>query len=142
MVLMGKQAVDDDANQTGQFLAALLDWPQATFASRLELLGGEIRVDRETDHGIETLRLPLPAVVTTDLRLNEPRYASMAGIMKARKKTLDVIPCAELGVSLEPRVQTIRYHSADTQRRCERLHSVDELVDRLRENVGQLAGTK
>jgi electron transfer flavoprotein beta subunit len=135
MVLMGKQAIDDDANQTGQFLAALLAWPQATFASRLELLGAEIRVDRETDHGIETLRLPLPAVVTTDLRLNEPRYASMAGIMKARKKPLDVIPCADLSVPLEPRVQTIRYHSADTQRRCERLQSVDQLVDRLRDAI-------
>jgi electron transfer flavoprotein beta subunit len=132
MVLMGKQAVDDDANQTGQFLAALLDWPQATFASRLELLGAEIRVDRETDHGIETLRLPLPAVVTADLRLNEPRYASMAGIMKARKKPLDVIAAAELGAPLEPRVQVLRYQSADTQRRCERLNSIDELIDRLR----------
>ena len=111
----------------GQFLAALLDWPQATFASRLELLGGEIRVDRETDHGIETLRLPLPAVVTTDLRLNEPRYASLAGIMKAKKKPLDVIADEELGVPIEPRVEVLRYHSADTQRRCERVASVDEL---------------
>ena len=121
LVLMGKQAVDDDANQTGQFLAALLDWPQATFASRLELIGGEIRVERETDHGIETLELPLPAVVTTDLRLNEPRYASLAGIMKAKKKPLDVIAGEELGVAIEPRVEVIRYHSADTQRRCERV---------------------
>jgi electron transfer flavoprotein beta subunit len=131
LVLMGKQAVDDDANQTGQFLAALLDWPQATFASRLELLGSEICVDRETDHGIETLRLRLPAVVTTDLRLNEPRYASMAGIMKARKKPLDVIDALELGMPIEPRVEVIRYHSANTQRRCERLQSVDELIERL-----------
>ena len=100
---MGKQAVDDDANQTGQFLAALLDWPQATFASRLELLAGEIRVDRETDHGIESMRLPLPAVVTTDLRLNEPRYASLAGIMKAKKKPLDLLSDEELGVPFEPR---------------------------------------
>jgi electron transfer flavoprotein beta subunit len=132
MVLMGKQAVDDDANQTGQFLAALLDWPQATFASRLELLDGEIRVDRETDHGIETLRLPLPTVVTTDLRLNEPRYASLAGIMKARKKPLDVIPYEELGLTREPRVEVLRYHSADKQRRCERLTSVDQLVEQLK----------
>ncbi len=139
LVLMGKQAVDDDANQTGQFLAALLDWPQATFASRVELLAGEIRVDRETDHGIETLRLPLPAVVTTDLRLNEPRYASMAGIMKAKKKPLDVIPVAELGVALEPRVEVLRYHSSETVRRGERLRSVDELVERLRQDVGAQA---
>jgi len=131
LVLMGKQAVDDDANQTGQFLAALLDWPQATFVSRLELLDGEIQVDRETDHGIETLRLPLPAVVTTDLRLNEPRYASLAGIMKARKKPLDIVAAEELGVPLEPRVELIRYRSADTERKCERLSSVTELVERL-----------
>jgi electron transfer flavoprotein beta subunit len=135
MILMGKQAVDDDANQTGQFLAALLDWPQATFASRLELLGAEIRVDRETDHGIETVRLPLPAIVTTDLRLNEPRYASMAGIMKARKKPFEVVTAAELGVSFEPRVQVLRYHSSDTQRLCERLQSVDDLVERLRDSI-------
>jgi electron transfer flavoprotein beta subunit len=139
LVLMGKQAVDDDANQTGQFLAALLDWPQATFASRVELLAGEIRVDRETDHGIETLRLPLPAVVTTDLRLNEPRYASMAGIMKAKKKPLDVIPAEELGVAWEPRVEVLRYHSSETVRRGERLRSVDELVERLRQDVASQA---
>ena len=138
LVLMGKQAVDDDANQTGQFLAALLDWPQATFASRLELLDGEIRVDRETDHGIETIRLPLPAVVTTDLRLNEPRYASLAGIMKAKKKLLDVIADEELAVPPEPRVEVIRYRSADTQRRCERVKSVDELIERLSSKAGVL----
>jgi electron transfer flavoprotein beta subunit len=131
LVIMGKQAVDDDANQTGQFLAALLDWPQATFISRLELLGVEIRVDRETDHGIETLRLPLPAVVTTDLRLNEPRYASLAGIMKARKKPLEVINLEDLGISIEPRIDVLRYRSADTQRRCERVTSVDQLIERL-----------
>ena len=131
LVLMGKQAVDDDANQTGQFLAALLDWPQATFASRLELDGGEIIVDRETDHGIETIRLPLPAVVTADLRLNEPRYASMAGIMKARKKPLDVLTDRDLGIAIEPRVEVLRYRSAETRRRCERVSSIDELIERL-----------
>jgi electron transfer flavoprotein beta subunit len=136
LVLMGKQAVDDDANQTGQFLAALLDWPQATFASCVELVEGEIRVERETDYGIETVILPLPAVVTSDLRLNEPRYASLAGIMKARKKPLDAILAEDLGVTLEPRVEIIRYHSAETQRRCERVGSVDELVDRLHRVVG------
>jgi electron transfer flavoprotein beta subunit len=131
LVLMGKQAVDDDANQTGQFLAALLDWPQATFASRLELLGAEIRVERETDHGIETVRMLLPAVVTTDLRLNEPRYASLAGLMKAKKKPLDVIADEELGVACEPRVEVLRYHSSDTKRTCERVASVDQLLERL-----------
>jgi electron transfer flavoprotein beta subunit len=131
LVLMGKQAVDDDANQAGQFLAALLDWPQATFASRIDLHRPAIRVDRETDHGIETLRMPLPAVVTTDLRLNEPRYASLAGIMKARKKPLDVIPLQELGVVPQPRLEVVRYYSAQTERSCEQLASVDQLLDRL-----------
>lgn len=132
LVIMGKQAVDDDANQTGQFLAALLDWPQATFASRLEIAGAEITVDRETDFGIETLRLPLPAVVTADLRLNEPRYASLAGIMKAKKKPLETLAAEDLGVPWEPRVETVRYRSADSQRRTQRVASVDELLDRLR----------
>ena len=136
LVIMGKQAVDDDANQTGQMMAAMLDWPQATFASRLELLEGEIRVDRETDDGIATVRLPLPAIVTADLRLNEPRYASMAGIMKARKKPIDVLTAEALGVRIEPRVEVLRYHSADTQRRCERVGSVDELLDRLQHLAG------
>jgi len=131
IVFMGKQAVDDDANQTGQFLAALLDWPQATFASRVELAAGEVTVDRETDHGIETIRLPLPAVITADLRLNEPRYASMAGILKARKKPLDTVTAADLGISLEPRVELISYRSAETKRRGERVASIDELIDRL-----------
>lgn len=138
LVIMGKQAVDDDANQTGQMLAGLLDWPQATFASRVELLQSEIRVNRETDNGIDTVRLPLPAIVTADLRLNEPRYASMAGIMKAKKKPLDVLTDAELGVSVEPKVEVLRYHSAETQRRCERVASVDELVDRLHGVAGLL----
>jgi len=131
LVLMGKQAVDDDANQTGQFLAALLDWPQATFASRVELKDCEVSVDRETDYGIETILLPLPAVVTVDLRLNEPRYASIAGIMKARKKPLDVLTIHDLGIEIEPRLEVIRYRSAETRRRCERVSSVDELLERL-----------
>jgi electron transfer flavoprotein beta subunit len=131
LVIMGKQAVDDDANQTGQMLAALLDWPQATFASRVELLAGEIRVSRETDNGIEVVRLPLPAVVTADLRLNEPRYASMASIMKAKKKPLDVVTDAELGVAVDPRVEVLRYHSSEARRRCERVASVDDLAERL-----------
>jgi electron transfer flavoprotein beta subunit len=131
LVLMGKQAVDDDANQTGQFLAALLDWPQATFASKIEIQNGSLRVERETDRGIETLNLPLPAVVTTDLRLNEPRYASMAGIMKARKKPLENVATADLNVTLEPRVEVLRYHSSESERRCERVKSVDELMKRL-----------
>ncbi|MCC6492748.1 MAG: electron transfer flavoprotein subunit beta/FixA family protein [Pirellulales bacterium] len=133
LVLMGKQAVDDDANQTGQFLAALLDWPQATFASRIDFVDSGIRVQRETDHGLETLLVPLPAVITVDLRLNEPRYASMAGIMKARKKPLETIAAEELGVSLQPRVEVLRYHSNDSRRRGERLESVDQLAELLRQ---------
>lgn len=131
LVLMGKQAVDDDANQTGQFLAALLDWPQATFASKIEFVKGDIRVQRETDRGIETLRMPLPAVVTADLRLNEPRYASLAGIMKARKKPIETTTAAELGVLFEPRVEILRYQSLQTERRGERAQSVDELAERV-----------
>lgn len=131
LVIMGKQAVDDDANQTGQFLAALLEWPQATFASRIAVEGDRLTVDRETDHGVETIRLPLPAVVTADLRLNEPRYASMAGIMKARKKPLDVIAASDLQVVIEPRVRVVRYRSAESRKRGERVNSVDELLDRL-----------
>jgi electron transfer flavoprotein beta subunit len=131
LVLMGKQAVDDDGNQTGQFLAALLDWPQATFASRIEFQDGDVVVDRETDHGIETVRLALPAVVTVDLRLNEPRYASIAGIMKARKKPLEVLTTGDLGIAIDPRIEVIRYRSAETRRQCERVSSVDELLERL-----------
>ncbi len=131
LVIMGKQAVDDDANQTGQFLAAFLGWPQATFASRVVVEGDRLTVDRETDHGIETIRLPLPAVVTADLRLNEPRYASMAGIMKARKKPLDVIPVGDLQVAIEPRIRVVRYRSAESRKRGERVKSVEELLERL-----------
>jgi electron transfer flavoprotein beta subunit len=109
LVLMGKQAVDDDNNQVGQILAALLNWPQATFASKVEFLEGnkKARVGRETDGGIETIEVPLPCVVTTDLRLNEPRYASLPGIMKAKKKELKVIPGASLGVDASPRVRVL-----------------------------------
>lgn len=139
LVLMGKQAVDDDANQTGQFLAALLDWPQATFASKLEINDGRLRVDRETDQGLETICMPMPAVVTVDLRLNEPRYASIAGIMKAKKKPLDVITDRDLGVVIEPRVEVVHYRSTDTRRRCERLDSVAALVDRLAKNGSPLS---
>lgn len=132
LVIMGKQAVDDDANQTGQFLAALLDWPQATFASRIVVVEGDrLTVERETDHGVETVRLALPAVVTADLRLNEPRYASMAGIMKARKKPLDVIAASDLQVVIEPRVRVVRYRSAESRKRGERVNSVEELLVRL-----------
>jgi electron transfer flavoprotein beta subunit len=137
LVLMGKQAVDDDANQVGQFLAALLDWPQATFASRIEFVGVEsgkrvVRVARETDAGLETVRVGLPAVITTDLRLNEPRYASLPSIMKARKKPIERIEYQQLGVPVEPRIEVLRLELATCQRTCQRVKDVDELVQRLR----------
>ena len=134
LVLMGKQAVDDDANQTGQFMAAQLDWPQATFASRLEFLDRKgVRVWRETDGGLETIVVRLPAVITTDLRLNEPRYASLPSILKAKKKPLDRIDLDDLGVPLEPRVHVLDMEVVSQRRQCDRLESVDELVERLRE---------
>jgi electron transfer flavoprotein beta subunit len=129
---MGKQAVDDDSNQTGQFLAALLDWPQATFASRIEFLPGCARVARETDAGLETVRVCLPAVITADLRLNEPRYASLPSLMKARKKPIERLTTIELGVQIEPRVELLRLEEATAARTCVRVKDVEELVHRLR----------
>ena len=106
LVIMGKQAIDDDCNQTGQMLAALAGLPQATFASKVEVTDGHASVTREVDGGLETLRIKLPAVVTTDLRLNEPRYVTLPNIMKAKKKTLDVLSPADLGVDVAPRIKT------------------------------------
>jgi electron transfer flavoprotein beta subunit len=131
LVILGKQATDDDANQTGQFLAALLDWPQATFVTRLQLGNGEITVDRETDFGTETIALPLPAVITADLRLNEPRYASLAGILKARRAPIEVLTPDQLGVAIELRARIVRYRSAAARGRCQKATSVDDLVERL-----------
>ncbi len=108
LIILGKQAIDDDANQTGQMLAALLDWPQATFASKIVLENGTVSVTREVDGGLETLALTLPAVVTTDLRLNEPRYVTLPNIMKAKKKTLDIIKPEDLGVDVTARVKTLK----------------------------------
>lgn len=108
LVILGKQAIDDDANQTGQMLAALLDWPQATFASAVELEGEQVKVTREVDGGLETVVLTLPAVITTDLRLNEPRYVTLPNIMKAKKKTIDVLTPEGLEVDVTPRVKTLK----------------------------------
>ena len=108
LIILGKQAIDDDCNQTGQMLAALLDWPQATFASKVVVDGGKVSVTREVDGGLETVSLTLPAIVTTDLRLNEPRYVTLPNIMKAKKKTLDVVKPADLGVDVAPRVKTLK----------------------------------
>jgi len=108
LIILGKQAIDDDSNQTGQMLAALLGWPQATFASKVVLEDGKVSVTREVDGGLETLSLTLPAIVTTDLRLNEPRYVTLPNIMKAKKKTLDTFKPEDLGVDVAPRVKTVK----------------------------------
>ena len=108
LIILGKQAIDDDANQTGQMLAALADLPQATFASKVEVAGDKVNVTREVDGGLETISLSLPAVITTDLRLNEPRYATLPNIMKAKKKPLDVQPVAGMGIDVAPRLKTLK----------------------------------
>ncbi|HXA48554.1 MAG TPA: electron transfer flavoprotein subunit beta/FixA family protein [Burkholderiaceae bacterium] len=108
LIILGKQAIDDDCNQTGQMLAALLDWPQATFASKVVVDGDKVSVTREVDGGLETVSLSLPAIVTTDLRLNEPRYVTLPNIMKAKKKVLDVFKPADLGVDVTPRLKTLK----------------------------------
>lgn len=131
LVMMGKQAIDDDSNQVGQMLAEVLGWPQATFASKVEIAGTKCTVIREVDGGLETVAFPLPAVITTDLRLNEPRYASLPGIMKARKKELKEIPVDSLGVDLAPRM-TIKVLKSPPKRQAGRkVGSVQELVQLL-----------
>ncbi len=134
LVLMGKQAVDDDNNQVGQILAAVLSWPQATFASKLEFPadGKRARVTREVDGGLETIEVPLPAVVTTDLRLNEPRYASLPGIMKAKKKELKTIAAASLGVETAPRVRLVSLAPPKERAGGRRVADVAELVAKLK----------
>ena len=132
LVICGKQAIDDDANQTGQMLAALLDWPQAAFASKVEIEGGVATVKREVDGGIETIAMKLPAVVTTDLRLNEPRYATLPNIMKAKKKPLDVTSPATLGVDVTPRLTTLKVTEPAKRKGGGRVADVKELVAKLR----------
>jgi electron transfer flavoprotein beta subunit len=132
LVILGKQAIDDDCNQTGQMLAALLGWGQATFASKLALDGTAATVAREVDGGIETVSLKLPAVITTDLRLNEPRYASLPNIMKAKKKTIDQTTPEALGVDAKPRLQTLKVEEPAKRQAGKKVASVEELVDKLR----------
>ncbi len=140
LVLMGKQAVDSDCNQTGQFLAAALDWPQATFATHIELLQHSLRVERETDAGTETLDVPLPAVVTTDLRLNEPRYATLAGILAANEKTIEVISPKTLRIEPTPVVRTLAIRTAQSQRKQIRIDDCAALATCLRyASRGELA---
>ncbi|TSE25409.1 Electron transfer flavoprotein subunit beta [Tepidimonas sediminis] len=132
LVILGKQAIDDDANQTGQMLAALLDWPQATFASKVEVKGEEVEVTREIDGGLETLALKLPAIVTTDLRLNEPRYVTLPNIMKAKKKPLDTVKPADLGVDVTPRLTTLKVAEPPKRQAGIKVPDVATLVDKLR----------
>ena len=132
MVIMGKQAIDDDMNATGQMLAALLGWPQGTFASKIAIEGGAITVTREVDGGLETLSLDLPAVITTDLRLNEPRYASLPNIMKARKKPIETVKPADLGIDPAPRLKLIRVVEPAKRQAGQKVGSVAELVSKLR----------
>ncbi len=133
LVIMGKQAIDDDCNQTGQMLAALLDWPQGTFASKIEMTEERIAVTREVDGGLQTLELKLPAIITTDLRLNEPRYASLPNIMKARKKPIDEKSIADYGVDPAPRLKILEVTEPPKRREGMRLDSASDLVGKLRE---------
>jgi electron transfer flavoprotein beta subunit len=132
LIILGKQAIDDDSNQTGQMLAALLGWSQGTFASKLEFDGGHCVVTREVDGGLETLRLNMPAVITTDLRLNTPRYASLPNIMKAKKKTIDQITPEDLGVDVTPRLTTLKVVEPAKREAGVMVESVEELVDKLK----------
>jgi len=132
LVILGKQAIDDDANQTGQMLAALLDWPQAVFASKVELGEGSAKVMREIDGGLETIEIKMPAIVTVDLRLNTPRYATLPNIMKSKKKPLEVVKPADLGVDVTPRLKTLKVVEPGKRKAGVMVKDVAELVDKLK----------
>ena len=132
IVIVGKQAIDDDSNQTGQMLAGLLGWPQATFASKLKIEGEGAEVTREVDGGLETIRIKLPAIVTTDLRLNEPRYASLPNIMKAKKKPLETLKPADLGVDVSPRIRTLKVSEPPKRGAGVKVPDVATLVEKLK----------
>jgi electron transfer flavoprotein beta subunit len=132
LVILGKQAIDDDCNQVGQMLAALADLPQATFASKVEVLEGKARVTREVDGGLETVEVTLPAVVTTDLRLNEPRYVTLPNIMKAKKKPLENVKPTELGVDVTPRIRTLKVEEPPKRKAGVKVPDVATLVDKLK----------
>ncbi len=133
LVILGKQAIDDDSNQTGQMLAALLGWGQGTFASKVEVDGGSVNVTREVDGGLETVRLQTPAIVTTDLRLNEPRYATLPNIMKAKSKPLATKSPADYGVDVAPRLQVLKVTEPSKRQAGVKVGSVDELIDKIKE---------
>jgi electron transfer flavoprotein beta subunit len=135
LVILGKQAIDDDSNQTGQMLAALLGWGQGTFASKLALADGKATVTREVDEGLETITVALPAVVTTDLRLNTPRYASLPNIMKAKKKTIDLLPIADLKVDIAPRLQVLKVEEPARRKGGATVDSAATLVAKLRDEA-------
>jgi electron transfer flavoprotein beta subunit len=138
LVILGKQAIDDDSNQTGQMLAALLGWPQGTFASKLVVESDHVLVTREVDGGLQTLKLKMPAIVTTDLRLNEPRYASLPNIMKAKKKPIDEKSPADYGVDVTPRLKIVKTNEPAGRKGGVKVASVEELVDKLRNEAGVL----
>ena len=131
-IIMGKQSIDDDSNQTGQMLSALLGWSQGTFASEVELGDGVATVTREIDGGLETIEIKLPAIITTDLRLNEPRYASLPNIMKAKKKPLDVMKAEELGVDFAPRLSVVSVKEPEERQGGGKVADIDELIDKLK----------
>ena len=132
LVFMGKQAIDDDCNQTGQMLSALLDWPQATFASKIDVKDGKLEVVREIDEGLETIEINTPAIVTCDLRLNEPRYASLPNIMKAKKKPIEQMAASDLGVDVTPKIQQIKVEEPPKRKAGIKVSSVAELVQKLK----------
>ena len=136
LVILGKQAIDDDSNQTGQMLAALLDWPQGTFASEVAIADGAASVTREIDGGLQTVKLQLPAIVTTDLRLNEPRYASLPNIMKAKRKPIDIKTPADYGVDFTPRLQVVKVTEPKKREAGIKVESVAQLVDKLKNEAG------
>jgi electron transfer flavoprotein beta subunit len=138
LVIMGKQAIDDDCNQTGQMLAALTGWPQGTFASKVAIDGGALMVTREVDGGLQTVKLTLPAIVTTDLRLNEPRYASLPNIMKAKKKPIDEKTPADYGVDIAPRLNVLKTTEPPTRKAGAKVASVADLVSKLKNEAGVL----
>ncbi|WP_144862045.1 electron transfer flavoprotein subunit beta/FixA family protein [Mesorhizobium sp. J18] len=138
LVILGKQAIDDDANQTGQMLAALLGWAQGTFASKVEIGGGKAKVTREVDGGLQVVELKLPAIVTTDLRLNQPRYASLPNIMKAKKKPLDEKSAADYGVDVAPRLKVVKTEEPAGRKAGVKVKDVAELVDKLKNEAGVL----
>ena len=132
LVFMGKQAIDDDCNQTGQMLSSLLDWPQATFASKIDVKDGKLEVVREIDEGLETIEIATPAIVTCDLRLNEPRYASLPNIMKAKKKPIEQLNASDLGVDVAPKIQQIKVEEPPKRQAGIKVSSVAELVQKLK----------